>query len=401
MAQSKDDAGKCEALRILHVMRAPVGGLFRHVADLARAQAAEGHYVGIVADSLTGGEVAARVFESLSPHLGLGVTRFPMRRLPHPDDLVVAWRVARLIQRLTPDIVHGHGAKGGLYARLPALAPLFPKPAHRPVRVYTPHGGSLHFRSDTLSGKIFFAAERMMGRVTDLTPFESDYARRRFIDAVGEPRALAPVVYNGLAPDEFAPATPIPDAADFLFVGEIRAAKGLAELLQAFAALPTHLTLALVGSGPDEGAFRELSQRLGLSDRIRFLNCMPTREALRRGRILVVPSRAESLPYIVLEGIAAKAPIVATRVGGVPEIFGDQAHRLAPPNDANALAAAMRGMLEAPREEREALADQMAHFVQSRFTLASMNDGVLRGYRAAMALSRATASGGNRGAIIA
>ncbi len=392
MAQGKEDAERRESLRILHVMRAPLGGLFRHVADLARAQAADGHHVGIVADSLTGGEAAARVFEYLSPALALGVTRFPMRRLPHPGDLVAAWRVARLVQRLAPDIVHGHGAKGGLYARLPALAPtLFPKPAHRPVRAYTPHGGSLHFRSNAFSGKVFFAAERIMGRVTDLMPFESDYARRRFIEAVEAPRALAPVVYNGLAPEEFTPARPVSEAADFLFVGEIRAAKGLAELLEAFAVLPTHLTLALVGSGPDESAFRELSRRLGLSDRVRFLDRMPTREALRCGRILVVPSRAESLPYVVLEGIAAKAPIVATRVGGVPEIFGNQAHRLVPPKDADALAAAMRSMLKMGCEEREALADQMAQFVKSRFTLASMNDGVLQGYRAALASTRAAA----------
>ena len=383
-----------EALRVLHVMRAPVGGLFRHVVDLARAQAQDGHSVGVVADSLTGGDAAARALAELSPHLALGVSRFPMRRLPHPGDLVAGWRVARLIQSLSPDIVHGHGAKGGLYARLPALAPLFPKPARPLARVYTPHGGSLHFRTNTLSGQVFFTAERIMGRVTDLMPFESDFARRRFHEAVEPPRALTPVVHNGLAPSEFEPALPAADAADFLFVGEIRAAKGVEELLHAFRALPDHLSLALVGSGPDEAAFRDLSDRLGLTPRVRFLSRMPTREALRSGRILVVPSRAESLPYIVLEAIAAKMPVVATHVGGVPEIYGEEAHRLVPPHDAPALAAAMREMLETPPEAREALARRMADVVHSRFTIASMYEGVLRGYRDALVSARTRATPG-------
>lgn len=379
-----EDAAAPMGLRILHVMRAPVGGLFRHVVDLARAQAQAGHGVGIVMDSLTGGDAAARILEEISPRLALGVTRLPMRRLPHPDDLRIAWRVARLVRDLAPDVVHGHGAKGGLYARLPALLPVFPPPPHPPARVYTPHGGSLHFRLDAPLGRIFFTAERIMGRVTDLIPFESDFARRRFIEAVEQPRALAPVIHNGLSPSEFAPVVPAPDAADFVFVGEMRVAKGVEELIHAFASLPDHLRLALVGSGQDEAAFRALTQRLGLSPRVAFFDRTPARQALRLGKIIVVPSRAESLPYIVLEAIAARTPIVATNVGGVPEIFGPQAGRLVAPGDPGALAQAMRGMLDMNPDARRALADEMSAFVATRFTIELMTKGVLRGYRAAL-----------------
>jgi glycosyltransferase involved in cell wall biosynthesis len=225
-------------LRILHVMRAPVGGLFRHVADLSRAQARAGHSVGIVADSATGGAEAARHLEALSPNLALGVTRLPMHRFPHPDDLRIAWRIACLSRKLSPDIVHGHGAKGGLFARLPALLPGFPAPAGPVARIYTPHGGSLHFDGASLLGAIFFAAERILARVTDFAPFESDYARQRFCKAVAAPPSLARVVYNGLLPEEFEPVTPADDAADFVFIGEMRVAKGVEDLLRAFVALP-------------------------------------------------------------------------------------------------------------------------------------------------------------------
>lgn len=376
-------------LRILHVMRAPVGGLFRHVVDLTRAQAKAGHEVGIVADSTTGGDAAEGIFAQLRPSLALGLERLPMRRLPHPDDLRVAWRVASLLRRCEPDVLHGHGAKGGLYTRLPALLPGFPQPKRPLVRVYTPHGGSLHFPPDTPVGRVFFAAERMMAGVTDLIPFESDYARRRFVETIAAPPGLARVVHNGLAEGEFAPAETDADADDFLFVGEMRIAKGVEDLLRAFASLPSGPRLSLVGSGQDEPLFRDLAQRLGVGDRVAFLPPMPGARAFRRGRILVAPSRAESLPYIVLEAIAARLPIVATNVGGVPEIFGARADRLVPPRNVAALAAAMREMREMDPQARTALADEMARFVRDGFTIDLMSEGVLRGYREALANARA------------
>jgi glycosyltransferase involved in cell wall biosynthesis len=228
----------------------------------------------------------------------------------------------------------------------------------------------------------------MMARVTDFIPFESDFARRRFVETIDAPPAISPVVYNGLAPDEFTPVVAAPDAADFVFIGEMRVAKGVAELLEAFASLPENLSLALVGSGQDEAAFQALAKRLGIWERVSFLARAPVHEALRRGRILVVPSRWESLPYIVLEAIAAKAPVLSTNVGGVAEIVGPEARRLAPPNDARALASAMRAELEMDEAARRALADRMAEHIRARFTIELMSEQVLRGYREALTVAR-------------
>src|SRR5262249_53711689 len=75
-------------------------------------------------------------------------------------------------------------------------------------------------------------------------------------------------------------------------------------------------------------------------------------------RALVVPSRAESMPYVVLEAIAAGLPIVATRVGGVPEIFGPRADELVPPGDAAALALAIDRMLAGPAQAARAAGER-------------------------------------------
>ena len=74
-------------MRILHVFRTPVGGLFRHVRDVARGQSALGHEIGILCDSTTGGDTATRLLDSAAPHCALGVKRIPISRLPGLGDM--------------------------------------------------------------------------------------------------------------------------------------------------------------------------------------------------------------------------------------------------------------------------------------------------------------------------
>ena len=144
-----------QPLRILHAVRAPVGGIFRHILDLAQGQAERGHSVGIVADSTTGGERADAAFKQIAPRLQLGVTRMPIRRSLHPADAPSWLRFRTLIRRLKPDVIHGHGAQAGAFVRMS------PKPPGA-IRVYTPHGGSLHFAPNTLKGMLVTRIERAL-----------------------------------------------------------------------------------------------------------------------------------------------------------------------------------------------------------------------------------------------
>src|SRR5690606_29836200 len=112
--------------------------------------------------------------------------------------------------------------------------------------------------------------------------------------------------------------------------------------------------------GPDEAAFRAQIVKLGLSDTVTMRPPSPIRHVLPEARAMVVPSRAESLPYVILEAAAAGQPLIATRVGGIPEIFGPAASRLVPPADVPALAAAIAQTLGAPDRavaDAEALRD--------------------------------------------
>jgi glycosyltransferase involved in cell wall biosynthesis len=120
-------------------------------------------------------------------------------------------------------------------------------------------------------------------------------------------------------------------------------------------------------------------------EQIRFVPPMRAREAFTLGRAMVVPSRAESLPYVVLEAAGARIPLVATNVGGIPEIFGPHRDRLIPPNDPRLLADALFRISTSAAEQLRMEADQLADFVATRFSLSGMADGVIAAYREAIA----------------
>lgn len=373
-------------LRILHCLRAPVGGLFRHVRDLARAQAERGHEVGVICDAATGDALTNVRLAALTPSLALGLVRTPMSRDVGPADVGATLRTRAVARVLAVDVLHGHGAKGGAYARLAARA--LTRRGQPIVAVYTPHGGSLHYDPASLVGRAYMAAERALARISDAIVFESAYSARVFATKVAVPPCPAPVVHNGLLPDELVPVAPAADAADLLFVGELRVLKGVDLLLEAIAMLaPSRpCTALIVGAGPDGAAFRARAAALGIADRVTFAGPMPAREAFRRGRVLVMPSRAESFPYVALEGAAAGLPLVASDVGGLNEIVCGTDTPLVPAEDAAALAAAIDAVLANPTLAR-ARASRLGEAVARRFTVDAMADAVLDIYAGALGMS--------------
>ena len=124
------------ALKVIHVLRAPVGGLFRHVRDLVAAQAAMGLEVGVVCDSRSADALTLTRLEALRPHLALGLHLVAMTRDVGWRDYTAFAAVRDLAARTGVDVLHGHGAKGGAYARLAAgsLQPVRPQARARSTR---------------------------------------------------------------------------------------------------------------------------------------------------------------------------------------------------------------------------------------------------------------------------
>jgi glycosyltransferase involved in cell wall biosynthesis len=367
--------------RILHVLRAPVGGLFRHVLDLSAEQAARGHDVGLAFDSSTTDPLSEARLANVAGHLRLGVTRIPMGRLPGLGDAAASQKAAALARQQDANVLHAHGAKGGAYARLAARLLRFQ--GHRAAAFYTPHGGSLHFPPGSAAALAFIGMEKVLARFTDGLIFESDYIRREYERRVGAGLAPTAVVTNGLQPSDFATHEPRPDAADFLFVGELRELKGVDVLLRALAAAARtrKVSAVIVGAGPNAEAFKALAAELALTGVVTFPGPLPAAGAFPRGRAIVVPSRAESLPFVVLEAAAAQVPLIATNVGGIPEIVAGTDTPLLPPGDVAALARALQGFLDDPAAAN-ARARHLQQTVRQRFAIGATTEAVLRFYAA-------------------
>lgn len=367
-------------LRILHVFRAPLGGLYRHVLDVARGQTERGHAVGIFCDATTGGTRADDTLEALRPHMELGVTRIPMRRLPHPMDAAAVATLTSLYRRVRPNVLHGHGSKGGAYARLVTWPPL----DRATIRAYTPHGGSFNYNPGTLSHRIYMTAEAALTPRTDVFLFESGYVRSRYEAFVSATPRLVKVVRNGIAEHEYLPIERQADPFDLVYIGEFRIAKGVDTLIDALAIIrkshDRRLTLLAVGSGPSETELKARAQAAGVWDSIAFVPPQPIRGALARGRVMVVPSKAESLPYVILEAAAAAQPLVSTNVGGIGEIFGPYSDELISPDDPSILAAKILETLDRPEEVRQAKAQALSRHVHGGFRIDTMVDGILDGY---------------------
>ncbi len=243
------DDTNASPLRILHCFREPTGGLFRHVRDLVGLQAEKGHAVGIVCDATTGGPREDALMEELRPKLALGLHRIAMQRRVGLGDAAAAYKTYRIIKKLQPDILHGHGAKGGVYARL--FGSVLRVLRSRVARIYSPHGGSLHFDRKTRRGGAVFLIERLLAPLTDAVMFVSNFEKRIYEEKVGRPYGLHAVIYNGLAEDEFIPIADAAGASDFLFVGTMRELKGPDVMIRALARLRDRnqraLTATMVG----------------------------------------------------------------------------------------------------------------------------------------------------------
>ena len=185
---------------------------------------------------------------------------------------------------------------------------------------------------------------------TELFLFESAYVADVFRTADRPPAGRAGGAQRR-RPGEFEPITPESEAADLVFVGELRPVKAVDVLIDAGACSSMragHVKSTIVGEGPLGHELKSLAKWLGVDVGYALSAIEPAREAFAMGRMLVMPSRTKSLPYMLLEAAAGGMPILATQVGGIPEIFGPLRPASVTANDPAGLARRSRARIDAP-----------------------------------------------------
>jgi glycosyltransferase involved in cell wall biosynthesis len=246
----------------------------------------------------------------------------------------------------------------------------------------------LHYPLSSLKGQVYSRLERALMNNTDLFLFESAFARDTYQRTIGVPKGLVRTVFNGVTAGEFDPIVKADDATDVTYVGEFREIKGADLLIDAVARLRAdgkNVTLTLGGDGEETANLKAQIARLNLGDAVRFIGHVKARYGFSKGSLLVVPSRGDSMPYVVIEAAAAGMPMVAANVGGIPEIFGsDHADALFAPNIVGAMADAIEAALD-DMEAARARAKSLRERIFLHFSQKAMVEGVLAGYRDAFA----------------
>ncbi len=318
--------------------RQPVLGTF--VREHARAAALRQEVAVVHLDGTRFDAFGLRLEQSEVPP----VWRLRYRRFPPPLSYVaLALGLVRVVRRFgRPDVVHAHS----LFAALPAL--FLGTVLRRPV-VYTEYW-SVFLPEDpnTLRPALARAARLALRRSAIVLPVSAALERelRRI-----EPQANYHVVRNVVDAELFAPAdTKQPGATiELISVGLMDDdSKGFDHLLQALARLRQPLRLQLVGDGVLRRRYEQLADELGISDRVSFHGIVDkpkVAELMRGADVFVLASRFENNPVVLLEALSCGLPVVATAVGGVPEVVTDERGVLVAPHDPDALAAGIEAVV--------------------------------------------------------
>lgn len=239
-------------------------------------------------------------------------------REPRPADLRTLVTLARLVR--DADVVHGHSAKAGFLVRLAALL------TGRTSRcVFTPHGWSF-WAAGGATARLYLLLERLAARwCRTIVTLSADERDAGLAGRVGT-RAAYEVIPNGVELARFAaPSVPVPGR--ILMVGRFAAPKRHDLVLRAFADVHAQFPgseLWFVGDGDGLPAAERLADELGVAGSTRFLGVREDVPALlAEAACVVLSSDYEGCPLSVIEAMAAGVPVVATSVGGVPEIVED------------------------------------------------------------------------------
>jgi glycosyltransferase involved in cell wall biosynthesis len=256
-------------------------------------------------------------------------------------------RLAAFLRRQRACVVHTHALDPMFYAAFAAVL------ARTPVRVHTQHNTFI----DTWDWKDRLKF-RIAARFFTALAGVSEESLRGMLRA-GAPPKRALTVLNGIDCTAYAGIQKLTgDRQVAGAVGRLAPEKGIDDLLRAFAAVRSGMdaSLLIAGDGPDRMKLEALAAELGIGDAVEFAGYTANvAEALARMDVFVLPSRSEGIPLALLEAMAAGLPVVAARVGGVPEVVADgETGVLVPPGDPPALAAAMADLLSDPLRRREA-----------------------------------------------
>lgn len=367
-----------QSWKILLVIETGGGGSGRHVIDLMRELSTREHDVHLIYSAVRIDAGFSDALEALNTVENIHMENIPMRRAPHPADLVATLRIRNYIKKYGPfDVIHGHSSKGGALARMAALT----LPG---VRVYTPHAfRTLDISIKPLAKLIYASIERALGTITDGFILVSDEEKAHALQCK-LPVSKLFVVENGLSPITPLPAKTvrkdwgITDEICMGFVGRLAPQKNPHLLIEGFSRMRSDKAasrLIILGDGPLKPELQAFAQTLGIEQHITWISSDNAPALMSGFDLFVMPSRYEAFPYVLLEATAAGLPLITTPVGGTAALLENGINGILVGHEqVDALAQAM-DQLVLSAELRKTMGDRSRQ-ISENYTIETMTDKI-------------------------
>lgn len=378
-------------MKVALVIETSGGGSGRHVIDLASGLVSVGVEVHVVYSRL---RAESHLFASeVCALAGVHAHALDLHRSPHVSDVVALARMRAYIEAHGGfDVIHGHSSKAGAISRLAAIG------AKIGAVIYTPHAfRTMDPRLPGIQRFVYGSIEKFLGNyLTDVLIAVSEDERKHAVELGIRPEVVNTIV-NGVS---------MPSSIDR---GRVRAKLGIGEenvcigfvgrfveqkapelLIDAFNAIASDFPrsrVVMVGSGELEGVVRARIARYQLDSRVTILSGMKGPDVMAAFDVLVMPSRYEAMPYVLLEAVSYGLPIIVTDVGGASTVVrdGENGYVVAR-DDAAAIAEKLRVVI-ASRDIRESMA-RAAFAVREQFELKAMVTKTVQAYESALRCPR-------------
>jgi glycosyltransferase involved in cell wall biosynthesis len=314
------------AINALEILGDPTGGIRKHVHEIIESTIDDVNFNISYAHGL-----------SFDSHGSIDLIFFKLKNIntllleitkkPSYSDILNICKICIFVYRNNINIIHGHGAKGGLYARIVGFFLNIPS-------FYTPHGGSIHQVFPPIEGFIYRTIERILKPLTSFFLFESYYSYSAYISCCGSIGGNKYLINpNGINETCLPIRSDISlvnfskDYINLLVVGVLRKIKGQLIAIKALEILNSHgnkYRLHFCGSGPDLDFLKNTVRELNLSNSVFFYGEVSNiSDYYSLSDIVIIPSFFESFGYVALESAIMRRPVIASSAGGLPEIVLD------------------------------------------------------------------------------
>jgi glycosyltransferase involved in cell wall biosynthesis len=381
-------------IRVLRaIARLNMGGPTLHVSYLSAGLRERGYETMLVAGTVGQGEQSMAY---VADELGVPVVTIPHlhREISPVRDLLATWRLARIIRIERPTILHTHTAKAGAVGRAAALLAGRSRP---PIIVHTFHGHVLRGYFGRFWTGVFRLLERLLARITDALVAVSPEVRDELVALGVAPASKFRVIRLGIELDnrvssdgsaraETRRTMGVPEARFVVgWIGRMTGVKRTDVVLKGFRALRDNgvdAILCMVGDGPDRAAVEQLAGELGIVRDCLFAGYQEdVGPFFAAFDVFVLPSGNEGTPVTAIEALATGCPVVATRVGGVPDVVDDGVDGfLVAPGAVQELAARLAELARDP-ELRVRMGAAGRERMRTRYAVDRLVDDVDRLYR--------------------